>query len=465
MTEGRNFPPGFWWGAATSAYQIEGAPEADGRTRSIWDTFSHTPGRVRDGDTGDVAVEHYTRWEADLDLMAGLGLNAYRFSVSWPRVQPGGRGPANPAGLAFYDRLVDGLLERGITPLVTLYHWDLPQALEDAGGWAARDTAERFAEYARLTFDALGDRVATWTTLNEPWCSAFLGYASGDHAPGRREPAAAVRAVHHLLLGHGLAVRAIRAASPSHQLGITLNLFPVAAAAAGAADTDAARRIDGLHNRLFLDPVLLGRYPADVLGDLAAVSDFAHVRDGDLDTISAPIDLLGVNYYHRHKVAAGEGSDNADVRGRTGLYPGSGDVRFVASGRPTTSMGWEVDASGLLELLVHLHVAYPPVALAVTENGAAFDDRPGDDGRVRDPDRVRFLDDHLRAAHRAIERGVDLRGYFAWSLLDNFEWAEGYSKRFGMVYVDYATQRRTLKDSARYYAETIARGGLNGRPA
>ena len=296
MSVNGHFPPGFRFGAATAAYQIEGAVRADGRTPSIWDTFSHQPGRIAGGDTGDVACEHYDRYRDDVALMARLGLTAYRFSIGWPRVQPGGRGPANPKGLDFYRRLIDELLGAGIEPWATLYHWDLPQELEDAGGWPVRDTADRFADYAALVVDALGDRVPVWTTLNEPWCSAFLGYASGEHAPGRRDPAAAVRAAHHLLLGHGKAAAAIRAAQPGATVGVALNLYAVSAASGTAADADAARRIDGLANRIFLDPLLRGRYPDDVLADLARVTDLGHVRDGDLATVAAPLSLLGINY-------------------------------------------------------------------------------------------------------------------------------------------------------------------------
>jgi beta-glucosidase len=452
------FPNGFLWGAATSAYQIEGAAAEDGRGPSIWDTFSHTPGRTTGGETGDVAIEHYHRVEEDVRLMADLRLRAYRFSIAWPRVQPGGSGPAEPRGLAFYQRLVDLLLDHGIEPWVTLYHWDLPQALEDAGGWPERDVAERFADYAGLVYGALHDRVAWWTTLNEPWCSAFLGYGSGRHAPGRRDPAAAMRAAHHLMLGHGLAVQAMRAIDDSRSLGITLNLYAIDPASDEPADRDAARRIDALQNRVFLDPLLRGAYPADLLGDLNGTADLRHVRAGDLTTIATPIDVLGVNYYTRHIVAAGA---DGDVNGPS-PYPGADHVRFTMRGLPRTAMGWEIDPGGLEEVLLRLHHQYPKLPLVVTENGAAFEDRPGPDGVVEDADRIGYIDGHLRAAHRAITAGVDLRGYFAWSLLDNFEWAEGYSKRFGLVYVDYPTQRRVPKASAAWYRDTIALGGLGG---
>jgi len=450
------FPDGFLWGAATAAYQVEGAVAEDGRGPSIWDTFSHTPGKVLGGDTGDVAVEHYHRYRSDVALMAELGLTAYRFSVAWPRVQPDGRGAINQAGLDFYRRLVDELLEHNIEPWLTLYHWDLPQPLEDAGGWPVRDTAERFAEYAAVVHDALGDRVKAWTTLNEPWCSAFLGYASGDHAPGRRDAASAVRAAHHLLLGHGLATQAMRAAGRDTQIGITLNLYAISAASDDPADVDAARRIDGIQNRLFLDAVLRGRYPADVLADFSTVTDLDHIRDGDLAIIGTPLDMLGINYYTRH-VVAGPADPPSTA---PAPWPGSEWVRFVSSGRPVTAMGWEIDSDGLLEVLRRVYAEYPTIPLYITENGAAFDDEVTSEGTVEDQDRIAYLDAHLTACHQAITSGVPLKGYFAWSLLDNFEWAWGYSKRFGLVYVDYLTQRRIPKASARWYAGVIARNGL-----
>jgi beta-glucosidase len=449
------FPAGFVWGTATASYQIEGAVHEGGRTPSIWDTFSHRPGAVVDGDTGDVADDHYHRYAADVALLADLGVTHYRFSLAWPRLQPDGRGPINPAGLDFYQRLVDELLGRGIQPWVTLYHWDLPQILEDAGGWPVRDTAERFADYAALTHAALKDRISSWTTLNEPWCSAFLGYAAGHHAPGRTEPAAALAAAHHLLLGHGLAIGHLRDQDPAAQLGITLNLHPIEPATDSAADVDAARRVDAVSNRIFLDPLLRGAYPAELRADVAAVSDLAFVRDGDEKIIGAPIDLLGVNYYRRTVVRAGGPAGSSPV------WVGSTEVEEVGTGRPTTEMGWEIDPSGLYDMLARLQRDYA-VPLYVTENGAAFADVPGPDGGVADPERIAYLDGHLRAAQRAIADGVDLRGYFVWSLLDNFEWAYGYSKRFGLVYVDYATQQRIPKDSATWFAGVTRRNGLPG---
>jgi beta-glucosidase len=454
------FPPDFLWGAATAAYQIEGAVREDGRTPSIWDTFSRIPGRVVGGHTGDIACDHYHRYREDVRLAAELGLRSYRLSLAWPRIQPGGRGPVNRAGLDFYHRLIDELLAYDIEPWITLYHWDLPQPLEDAGGWPARDTAARFADYAALAHGALGDRVRYWTTLNEPWCSAFLGYAAGVHAPGRSEPAASIAAAHHLMLGHGLAVQAMRAQRQDTVLGITLNLYPVSPHRRSAADQDAARRIDGLANRIFLDPLLRGGYPDDVVRDLREVSDFGHVRDGDLATIATAMDLLGVNYYSRHVVGAAPDGRAAEYRRTPSGWPGSERVRFHTRGLPVTAMGWEIDALGLLETLRRLSDEYTDLPIYVTENGAAFQDETAPDGTVDDPRRRDYIDQHLRACHQAISEGIPLRGYFAWSLMDNYEWALGYTQRFGLVYVDYPTQRRIPKLSARWYAEVIRRNGL-----
>jgi beta-glucosidase len=461
------FPPGFVWGTATAAYQIEGAAAEDGRTPSIWDTFSHRPGGTAGGDTGDVAADHYHRYREDVALMQALGMGAYRFSVSWSRVAPGGGRRGNPRGLEYYSRLVDTLLEHGIRPVVTLYHWDLPQELEDAGGWAVRETAERLAEYAVLVARALGDRVDMWTTLNEPWCSAFLGYGSGGHAPGRTDPGAALAAAHHLLLGHGLAAAALRSElAASAQVAITLNLAAVRSADASAADLDARRRVDGLANRLFLDPILRGAYPADVIADTAGISDWGFVQASDERTIAAPIDLLGVNYYAPTLVAAWDGHGPrglADGHSRSlkgSAWPGCERVHFPAQPAPVTAMGWPIDATGLRDILLRLRREYPALPIMITENGAAFDDRIDGGDRVRDPDRVRYLNDHLSAVHAAITEGVDVRGYFVWSLLDNFEWAYGYSRRFGIVYVDFPTQRRLLKDSARWYRDVARANAL-----
>ncbi|MEV6977190.1 family 1 glycosylhydrolase [Kitasatospora sp. NPDC093806] len=466
------FPPGFRWGAATAAYQVEGAAAEDGRTPSVWDTFCRTPGRVHDGDTGDVATDHYHRYREDVALMAGLGLDAYRFSLAWPRVRPGGSGPANRAGLDFYDRLVDELLAHGITPVVTLYHWDLPQPLEDAGGWTTRSTAHRFAEFAALAAGRLGDRVTSWTTLNEPWCSAFLGYGSGVHAPGRADPVAALTAHHHLLLAHGLAVGALRAALPAGaEVSLTLNLADVRARTDDPADRDAARRIDGLANRIFLDPVFHGRYPADVLADTAHLTDWAFVRDGDLTAIARPLDALGLNYYTPTVVSAeqptapdhtpAEGPrEDGHGGGERSPWPADEGIRFHPAAGPRTAMGWPVDPDGLYRLLSRLRTELPGLPLLVTENGAAYEDRPDATGAVHDPERIAYLHGHLDAVRRAIADGTPVRGYFLWSLLDNFEWAYGYSKRFGIVHVDFASLRRTPKSSAHWYAELIRTGRL-----
>ncbi len=455
------FPEGFRWGVATAAFQIEGATTADGRTDSIWDTFCRQPGAVLNGDTGEPACEHYTRMPQDVDLMAGLGIGTYRFSTSWCRVRPDG-GAVNPAGLDFYSRLVDRLLEAGVAPWLTLYHWDLPQALEAAGGWTNRDTAERFAEYALSVHDALGDRVGTWTTLNEPWCSSLLGYAAAVHAPGHAKPRAAVAAVHHLLLAHGLGATALREAGAG-EIGLTLNLSDVSAADPDdPADADVARRLDGLQNRLFLDPVLRGSYPEDLRQDLAPFGLDDVVREVDLKVISTPLDVLGVNYYSPTHVRAGR-SDLPSP------WVGAEHAESVPQGLPVTAMGWEVEADALRRVLVRLHEEYPAIGagtdLVITENGAAYDDRVSTDPvtgeeQVQDEDRRLYLEQHLRACAAAIAEGVPLRGYLAWSLLDNFEWAFGYDRRFGLVRVDYDTQLRTPKASALWFSEVIRQNGF-----
>ncbi|WP_431909575.1 GH1 family beta-glucosidase [Micromonospora carbonacea] len=451
------FPDNFVWGAATASYQIEGAARDDGRGPSIWDTFSRTPGKVFAGHTGDVACDHYHRYADDVALMAELGLKAYRFSIAWPRIQPDGTGPVEPRGLDFYDRLTDTLLDRGIDPIVTLYHWDLPQTLQDRGGWTNRETAEHFATYAGAVHGRLGDRIRTWTTLNEPWCSAYLGYGNGVHAPGVRDAGAAFTAVHHLLLGHGLAVRALRA-SGAEAVGITLNPAEVQPADRdSAADAAAVRLVDGLQNRIFLDPLTGAGYPADVLEHVARMVDpVTFLRDGDEKLIAAPIDLLGINYYAPTYVAG-----RPDGAGGS-AWPGTeGAVEFLPAAGSVSDMGWAIEPAGLGRLLDRLAADYPGLPLMITENGGAFPDRTTDSaGRVADADRIAYLDGHLRAVHAAIGRGVDLRGYLVWSLLDNFEWAEGYRKRFGIVHVDYLTQRRTPKASARWYQEVISRNGL-----
>jgi beta-glucosidase len=449
------FPTGFRWGTATAAYQIEGAAAEDGRTPSIWDTFSRVPGKVRNGDTGDIAADHYHRMREDVALMRRLGVTDYRFSVAWPRVQPTGRGPAVQKGLDFYRRLVDELRDAGIRPVATLYHWDLPQELEDAGGWPQRETAQRFGEYAGIMAEALGDRVATWTTLNEPWCAAFLGYGNGVHAPGRTSPLASLRAAHHFNLAHGWAVQTLRAGLPAGtEISLTLNLHAVRAHTDAPEDLDAARRIDAVGNRVFLDPVFRGRLPEDLVRDTAAVTDWSFVLDGDLAAAATPIDSLGINYYSPTVVAAGSSESPSPWAGA------EEHVRFLPAPGPRTAMDWPVDADGLRELLIRLRDDLPGVPLVITENGAAYDDYADPSGQVHDPERVAYLHAHLSAVHRAIGEGADVRGYFLWSLLDNFEWAYGYSKRFGIVHVDFATQRRTFKDSAHWYADVIARGGL-----
>jgi beta-glucosidase len=459
------FPQGFVWGVATAAYQIEGAAGADGRGASIWDTFSHTPGRVYNGDTGDTACGHYHRLDQDLDLVASLGAGSYRFSIAWPRIQPDGRGPANPAGLDFYRRLVDGLRARNVTATATVYHWDLPQALQDEGGWLARDTAERFGEFAALAAEALGDGVERWITVNEPWCAAWHGYGNGLHAPGQTDVGAAVAATHHLLLGHARAVPALRAASAG-AVGITLNPVPVRAAGQDPADLAAARRLDGCANRLFLDPIFEGRYPEDMLEHYAAVRPgFSVVRDGDLQAISAPLDFLGVNYYSPALVADPGNVERARAQGlvpdraeREPALEELGVVRLSHAGAERTAMGWEIEPEGLTELLCRIDRDYPAPPIYVTENGAAFPDYVDPEGRVIDDERIAYLEGHLAAVSQAIEAGVDVRGYFCWSLMDNFEWGRGYSKRFGLVFVDYPTGRRIPKKSYAWYRDLVAAG-------
>ena len=463
------FPEGFVWGTATASYQIEGAVDEGGRTPSIWDTFSRAPGKVLGGDTGDVADDHYHRFAEDVATMATLGVGAYRFSVAWPRVTPDVTaqqlGRVSERGVDFYSRLVDALLAAGITPVATLYHWDLPQALEDAGGWTNRATAERFAEYAGVVAARLGDRIDTFITLNEPWCSAYLGYSSGVHAPGRTEPASALAAVHHLNLAHGLAASAVRRAAPQATVALTLNLAWVRPASDSAPDAAAARRVDGLQNRVFLDPALRGTYPSDVLEDTASVTDWSFVHDGDLTLIHQPLDALGLNYYSPTLVRAHDGvspREEADGHGdgNATAWPACDDIEFPQQPGPYTDMGWSIDPRGMYELLMRLSREYPGLDLFVTENGAAYPDVVSGDGAVHDPDRIAYLDQHLAAVQRAITDGAPVRGYYLWSLLDNFEWAYGYSKRFGIVHVDYVTQQRTIKDSGHWYAEVVRRNAL-----
>jgi beta-glucosidase len=467
------FPAGFVWGAATASYQVEGAAREDGRTASIWDTFSHQPGKTINGDTGDVAADHYHRMPADVALMAELGLQSYRFSTSWSRILPGGGDKVNAAGLDFYSRLVDELLAHDITPLITLYHWDLPQELDDAGGWTNRVTAQRFADFAEVVGRALGDRITTWTTLNEPWCSAYLGYAAGVHAPGVTDNAQALSAVHHLNLAHGLGTSALRSVLPATgQVSITLNLANVRAASDSDADVAAARLAEGLSNRVFLNPILDGTYPQDVIDDTSDVTDWAFVADGDLKAINQPIDVLGINYYSPALVAAATEELRATQAGRWSndpargdgptVYPGTDRVYSIPQDGPYTDMGWRIEPDSLRELLARVHDAYPALPLVITENGSAWADVVEADGQVLDHDRVAYLEGHLRAIHAAIAGGADIRGYYAWSLMDNFEWAFGYAKRFGIVYVDYETQKRTIKQSGHRYRDIIAANGLPG---
>jgi beta-glucosidase len=466
------FPEGFLWGTATASYQVEGAVSEDGRGPSIWDTFSHEPGRIVDGSTGDVACDHYHRVAEDAALMADLGLQSYRFSIAWPRIVPTGSGAVNQAGLDFYARLVDELLARGIEPLATLYHWDLPQPLQDAGGWTNRDTALRFAEYAQVVGAALGDRIPTITTLNEPWCSAFLGYGSGVHAPGVVDNASSLAAVHHLNLAHGLGVSALRSVLPdSGRVSLTLNLAMVRGATESEADLAAARHVDGLSNRIFLDPVLRGTYPQDLLDDLRHITDWAFIRDGDTALTNPPIDVLGVNYYSPTLVAAATPELARQASGRRvndpqstdgpTPYPGTDLAFSVPQPGPYTAMHWRIHPPSFTELLMRVHRDHPGVPLMITENGAAFADEPGPDGVVHDADRIDYLRGHLAAVHDAITKGVDVRGYYLWSLMDNFEWAWGYTKRFGIVHVDFASGRRTLKDSATWYRSVVGANGID----
>ena len=449
------FPADFTWGVATAAFQIEGAATEGGRGRSIWDTFCAEPGRVKGGDTGEVACDHVHRYREDVALLAGLGVDSYRFSVAWPRVQPDGRGPVNRAGLDFYSRLVDELLTAGIRPCLTLYHWDLPQALEDEGGWRSRDTAARFAEYSAAVHAALGDRVPLWTTLNEPFCSAIVGHAQGRHAPGLRTGEPALAAVHHLLLAHGLAVQAMRAQRHgAEEFGITLNLNAVSPRTGHPDDVAAAARVEVLQNRSFTDPLLAGRYPAaegEVWGDL---TDFGFRADGDLAVIGAPLDFLGVNTYFPQYVRAAPYTEPDPAR-RT-----AADVAAVDDPPPhlpRSAMGWPVEPATMSRLMRWLRDTYPGLPpVYVTENGNSFPDVVRHDGSVPDPDRIAYLDGHLRELAAAMADGVDVRGYYVWSLLDNFEWAHGYSQRFGLVHVDYPTQRRTPKASYAWYRDAIA---------
>jgi len=457
------FPAGFAWGAATAAYQIEGAADTDGKGPSIWDTFSHTPGKVRGGDTGDIACDSYHRYREDVALVAALGLNSYRFSISWPRVQPGGRGPVNQRGLDYYRALLDELAGHGIEATVTLYHWDLPQELQDEGGWAVRGTAERFADYAAIAAEALGDRVARWITINEPQVIVSNGHRYGSHAPGLRDPEAAAAATHHVLLAHGLATRVLRDLGAA-EVGITLDLHPVRVLPNALLDgLEQARLItDAAANGLYLEPVLHGRYPADAPAQLLPPARL--IADGDMDTISQPIDFLGANYYSPVFLRAG---DPADLRRNEepARCAVPGVVEYLPEQLERTSMGWLVDPDGLHQLLLDLSKQAPGLPLYVTENGRAAEDYVNPQGAVDDLERVRYLHTHLEAAARAIRDGASLAGYFAWSLLDNFEWGWGYQKRFGIVFVDFGTQRRIPKSSARFYSDVARANAMPPLPA
>jgi beta-glucosidase len=437
----QDFPADFRWGVSTSSFQIEGAGQADGKGESIWDRFCAEPGRIRDGSNALLACDHYHLWPQDLDMAQGLGVNAYRFSIAWPRILPQGRGAVNEAGLAFYDRLVDGMLERGLDPWATLYHWDLPQALQDEGGWLSRDTIAAFVEYTDVVTRRLGDRVKHWITHNEPWCSCMMSYWEGVHAPGGKSLADGMLACHHVLVSHGQAIPVIRANSPDAEVGITLSLHPISAASDSPEDIAALQRHDGLRNRWFLDPLFGRGYPADtldLLGDAAP-----RVLPGDLDTIATKTDFLGVNYYFPESVK----DDAAGGPMRASLVEREGVER--------TAFGWEVSPQGLVDLLIRLQRDYSPKVIQLTENGSTFEDVLTPDGRVHDVQRLSYLQRHLGALKQAIAAGVPVKGYFAWSLMDNFEWAEGYLRRFGIAYVDFATQTRTLKDSGLWYGQFL----------
>ncbi len=441
MNGDRRFPEGFVWGVATAAYQIEGAVREDGRGESIWDRFSHTPGKILNGDTGDIACDHYHRWETDLDLLVELGVDAYRFSIAWPRILPTARiGEVNEAGLGFYERLVDGLLDRGIKPYATLYHWDLPQTLEDNGGWANRETAYAFADYAFTTVERLGERVAGWMTMNEPWVVSVLGYERGQIAPGRTSLTDSLAASHHLLLAHGLAMHAIRDLNPDSDAGIVLNFTAQHARSDHPDDVAMERFRDGTNNRWFIEPIVGMGYPADVVADLGW--DLDPVLPGDLEIIATPIDFLGVNYYTR------------EIVGESDATP------TVVKDPKVTDMGWEVYPEGIYEFLRRLHRDYGMSKLYVTENGAAMPDVADAHGLVDDPDRIEYIRRHLAQGLRAIDDGVPLAGWFVWSMMDNFEWASGYGKRFGLIRVDYENQKRTIKSSGRWLADVIRSNGL-----
>lgn len=452
MTSAADFPPNFLWGAATASYQIEGAVAEDGRAPSIWDTFSHTPGRTRNGDTGDLAVDHYHRYADDVALMAEIGVNAYRFSIAWSRILPEGTGRVNEAGIDFYRRLCKELVGAGITPVVTLYHWDLPQALQDRGGWLNRESVDWFAEYAEITKEGLGDLIKVWATLNEPWCSAFLGHSSGEHAPGLTDPAQSLVAAHHLMLAHHAAIRVMRTTNPhdDDQLGIVLNLIPAWPASDSPEDAFAAAAVDATSNTLFTGAVLRGRYPDEVLGYFDRYEITESIDTGELSQAREPIDFLGVNYYNINHVEHAPGAP------AMANWPGSWEARITAPPGPLTEMGWGVEPEGLLWMLERVGSEHPGLPLYICENGAAYPDEVSSDGSIHDPERIAYLEGHIDAVGKALERGVDVRGYFVWSLLDNFEWARGFDKRFGIVWVDLETMERTIKASGHWYQNFIA---------
>jgi beta-glucosidase len=453
-TNARRFPASFLWGASTSAYQIEGSPKADGRGESIWDRFSHEPGRVAGGANGDVACDGYQRWREDLELLSGLGLNAYRFSIAWPRIVPTGTGRIEPRGLDHYDRVIDALVERGIVPVVTLYHWDLPQPLQDDGGWCSRATAERFAEYAGICFERFGDRVGYWVTQCEPWIVAVLGYELGVHAPGEKDLARSAAAAHHVLLSHGLATQALEASGHEAAIGVAFSLFPNYPASDSADDVAASWASDGYVNRWYLDPVLTGNYPEDQRARYEEhIGDLDFIADGDLEVIGRRCDFIGVNYYTRRRMAVAPGRS-----------PWPWVVEPPLEDVAVSDSGWEIVPECLTDLLLRLHRDYGGRPLLITENGCVVNARPGEDGTVHDDRRISFIHAHLSALHDAMSNGAKVLGYCHWSLMDNFEWALGYDQRFGLVHVDYATQKRTPKKSAAYYGAIARENSLAFSP-
>lgn len=441
-----SFPENFTWGTATASYQIEGAWNEDGKGESIWDRFSHTPGKIENGDTGDVACDHYHRWQEDIELMKSINLTAYRFSVAWPRILPAGRGIVNRTGLDFYSRLVDGLLEAGITPWVTLYHWDLPQALQDEGGWPSRSTVAAFLEYTDVITRALGDRVKNWITFNEPFVSAIVGYLEGRHAPGIKDQHQTIAASHHLLLSHGKSVPVIRQNSPGANVGITLNMSPQMPASPSPEDRARATWLDGFINRWFLDPLVGRGYPQDIVNGFNGRMDF--VLPGDLENIAVPVDFVGVNYYTR------------SIARSPMIAETENEPITVFPNEEHTEMGWEVYPEGLYLTLGRLYFDYAFPAIHITENGAAYIDQVVN-GQVDDLQRLGYIKRHLHQVHRAIQAGVPIKGYFVWSMMDNFEWAHGYNKRFGLIYVDYETQQRIPKSSAKWYGQVIRKNAID----